>query len=213
MISIIRMGSQKKKGSVWDHILARREELQGSLQGKGRLLYLTKRARHEDASLFVHAADPNILGDFISNHLGKIEDLASIHVINMIKPVFFPLPKDTGTMKRFSVTLWVLPKDLATVYETLAKRALPDGFLMTYLAFTFRLAGDCIQFSLLAEKEETLNEYLTEVVNRMPGVQNTTVNLIEETVPLVSYDEWKQYSSKHSIVVSWNEEHMISSLG
>lgn len=212
MIAIIRMGSQKKKGSVWNHILVHKNELQAGIGEKGRLLYLSKRARHEDASLFVHTADPNILGDFISNHLGKIEDLASIHVINMLKPVFFPLPKDTGTMKRFSVTLWVLPKHLGNVYETLAKRDLPDGLLMTYLAFTFRLAGDCIQFSLLEAKEETLNVYLTEVVNRMPGVQNTTVNLIEETVPLVSYDEWRQYSSRHSIVVAWNEEHMLSSL-
>jgi len=81
---------------------------------------------------------------------------------------------------------------------------------MAYIAYTCHLFGDCIQFSILAEGEEALAKYVTEVVDKIPGVLNSTVNLIEMTRPLVSYDEWKQYSSKHGIVPSWDEELMIN---
>jgi len=128
----------------------------------------------------------------------------------MIKPVFYPLPKDTKNMKRFTITLKVFTKNLKDVYQNITTAALPDGLKMAYIAYTFHLFGDCIQFSILAEKEETLNKYLTEVVNKIPGVLNTTINLIERTRPLVSYDEWKQYSSKHGLVPFWDEELMIN---
>jgi translation elongation factor EF-1beta len=185
-------------------------ELQESIKGKGQLLYLSKRAKHEDISLFVHMVDPDILGDFIAEHLNKIEDITGIWVINMIKPAFYPLPKDTKNMKRYAITMKVFPKNLKDVYQNIASSSLPDGLKMAYIAYTFHLFGDCIQFSILAEKEETLNKYLTERVDKIPGVLSTTVNLIERTRPLVSYDEWKQYSSEYGIVSSWDEALMIN---
>jgi len=209
MISIIRLKSQERKEKICDYVMSQVNELQESIKGKGQLLYLSKRAKHEDVSLFVHMVDPDILGDFIAEHLNKIEHITGIWVINMIKPVFYPLPKDTKNMKRFAITMKVFPKNLKDVYRNIATAALPDGLKMAYIAYTFHLFGDSIQFSILAEKEETLNKYLTEVVNKIPGVLSTTVNLIERTRPLVSYDEWKQYSSEYGIVPSWDEVLMI----
>jgi hypothetical protein len=209
MISIIRLKSQEKKERICDYIMSHINGLQESIKGKGQLLYLSKRAKHEDVSLFVHMVDPDILGDFIAEHLNKIEHVTGIWVINMIKPVFYPLPKDTKNMKRYAITVKIFPRNLKDVYQNIAASALPDGLKMAYIAYTFHLFGDCIQFSILAEKEEILNKYLTEVVNKIPGVLSTTVNLIERTRSLVSYDEWKQYSSEHGIVPSWDEELMI----
>jgi translation elongation factor EF-1beta len=209
MISIIRLKSQERKEKICDYVMSQVNELQESIKGKGQLLYLSKRAKHEDISLFVHMVDPDILGDFIAEHLNKIEHVTGIWVINMIKPVFYPLPKDTRNMKRYAITMKVFPENLKDVYQNIASSSLPDGLKMAYIAYTFHLFGDCIQFSILAEKEETLNKYLTEVVDKIPGVLSTTVNLIERTRPLVSYDEWKQYSSEYGIVSSWDEALMI----
>lgn len=210
MITIIRMKSQEHREKFFDYIISQKEELQKGIEGKGRLLYLSKRAKHEDVSLFIHTLNPDVLGDFIADHLSKIEHITSTWVINMIKPVFYPLPKDTKNMKRFTITLKVFPKSLKDVYQSIVNATLPDGFKMAYTAYTCHLFGDCIQFSILAENEETLNKYLAEAVNKIPGVLNTTINLIEMTRPLVSYDEWKQYSSIHGIVPSWDETLMIS---
>ncbi|MDH4219190.1 MAG: hypothetical protein OEZ52_06385 [Candidatus Aminicenantes bacterium] len=210
MITIIRLKSQERKERICDLVMAQMDELQESIKGKGQLLYLSKRVKHEDVSLFIHTVDPNVLGDFIVGHLNGVEHITDIWVINMIKPIFYPLPKDTGNMKRFTITLKVFPKNLKEVYQNIASATLPDGLKMAYIAYTFHLFGDSIQLSILAEKEETLNRYLTEVINKIAGVVNTTVNLIERTRPLVSYEEWKQYSAYHNLVPSWDEDFMIN---
>jgi hypothetical protein len=210
MINIIRLQSLGNKERICDIIMSHIDELQDSIKGKGQLLYLSKRVRHKDVSLFIHTNDPGVLGDFIAERLSFVEGLTDIWVINMIKPVFFPLPKDTKDMKRFSVTLKVFPTKLKEVYQNIASAILPDNLKLAYIAYTFHLFGDSIQFSILAETEDALNKYLADEVNRMPGVLKTTVNEIERTRPLVSYGEWKHYSSQHGIVPAWDEELMIN---
>jgi len=210
MITIIRLKSQEYKEKICDSIFSHKDELQKGIEGKGRLLYLSKRAKHEDVSLFIHTLNSDALGDFIADYLSKIEHITSTWVINLIKPMFYPLPKDTKDLKRFTITLKVFPKNLKDVYQNIATSTLPKGLKMAYIAYTCHLFGDCIQFSILAEEEKALNKYLAEAVNKIPGVLQTTINLIERTRPLVSYDEWKQYSAKHGIIPSWNEEFMIN---
>ncbi len=209
MISIIRLNSQERKERICDLVMAQLDELQESLKDKGQLLYLTKRARHEDVSLFVHTVDPNFLADFIAEHLNKIEHITGIWVIHMIKPIFYPLPKDTRNMNRHAISLRVFIKNLKAVYQHIASAPLPEGLKMAYIAYTFHLFEDSIQFSILTENEKVLNNYLTAVVEKMPGVLRTTVNLIERTRPLVSYDAWREYSSKHGIVPSWDANLMV----
>lgn len=210
MINIIRLKSQEMKHRISDSVMSKIDELQESLKGEGQLLYLSKRAKHEDVSLFIHTTGPGALGDFISKHLNKIEHITDIWVINMIKPVFYPLPRDTKNFKRFAITVKVFPRNLDEVYQNIAAASLPDGLRMAYIAYAFHLFGDSIQFSILADDEQVLNNYLTEVINKMPGVVNSTVNQIESTKPLVSYEEWKQYSSDHKLVPSWDETSMVN---
>jgi hypothetical protein len=209
MINIIRLQSQESRVKICDVIMSQIEELQESIKGKGQLLYLSKRIKHRDVSLFIHTNNPGVLGDFIAERLSNVENLTDIWVINMIKPIFFPLPKDTKGLKRYTITLKVFPKKLKDVYQNIASVVLPESLKIAYLAYTFHLFGDSIQFSILADSEEALNRYVKESVNKIPGVVKTAINEIERTRPLVSYEEWKQYSSSHGIVPSWDEELMV----
>jgi hypothetical protein len=231
MISIVRMKSQKKSDTIWNYIIAHKDELQSSINGQGRLLYLTKREMksgnesyedvyeqllyltkhemHEDVSLFVHMSDPDALADFMVHRLSRIKNLASICIIHMLKSVFFPLSEDTRNMKRFMVSLRVSPNRLTQVYEKVAKLTVPFDLHMAYLAYTFHLFGDCIQLSILAEKDEIFNRFLTEMIRENPGILKADVNRIMRTKPLISYSEWKEYASRFKIVPAWDEELMI----
>lgn len=210
MISIIRIRSQEQKEWICEYIVSQKDYLQDGIEGKGQLLYLSNRAKHEDVSLFIHTVDEDALGDFIADHLNQIEHILSIWVINMIKPIFYPLPRDTKSMTRYTVTLKVYPKKLKETYQAIASSALAEGLKMAYIAYTCHLFGDCIQFSILADNEERLKKHITGVINKMPGVLKSTVNPIVKTWPLVSYDEWKKYSFKHGIIPSWDAESMIN---
>ena len=210
MIAIVRMKAQEQRDTLWEYLVEHSGELQGRLEQEGRLLFLSQRARHEDVSLFVHVADPDVLASLIARDLAKIEGMTGCWMINMLRPLFFPLPRDTSGMSRHAITVRASPPKLEEVYESLSRSEMPPGVLMAYLALTCHLYGDCLQFSVLAEDENALNQHLDESVRTLPGVLHLTVSLIERTKPLVSYDEWGEYSAAHP---SWDAAHMINQFG
>ena len=224
MIAIIRILSEEdgdklrdaivahKKGSlISEYIIEHKEELQSQIEGKGHLLYLTrlaKIARRGDVSLVVHMNEPGQVAEFVARTLSKIEGVTSIWIINLFKPVFYPLPKDTKRFKRYAITINTAPNLTSEVYETLETTKLPDDLLKSYLGYTFSSFGESLQFSILAEHDEAANKYLAEL-NAMSGVKRTNLFPIEMTKPLFSYDEWKDYSKKHNIVPSWDDKTMM----
>lgn len=189
MISLIRIQTQEKPDILWNEVLNKREKLQEAIGNKGRLLYVSKRHNYNEASLFVHVEDNNMLADFISNHLSKLNDVTAIWLINMLKPVFFPFGKETDQVKRYTITLKVFPSRLSEVYKRLANLELPGGMKMVYFAYTFHLFGDAIQFSLLVEDGAILQKYVKDVINNIPGVLQSTVCEIERTHHFISHEE------------------------
>jgi len=203
------MQSQEHREKIWDNILDNLEMLKEDMEDKGQLLYLTQRARQQDISLFVHVIDCNTIGDFITKELCDIKDITSIWAIHMMKPLFFPLPKETEHLTRFSITAKVYPTKLREVYENLVTQLPHEKILMAYIAFTFHLFTESVIFSLLAENAETLEKYVRDRIDTIPGVIGTTINRISRTKPLISYDVWKKYALQQSIVPTWDAAHMI----
>ena len=66
MIAIVRMKAQERRDQLWDYVVDHAGDLQKRLESEGRLLFLSQRARHEDISLFVHVADPDVLAGLIA---------------------------------------------------------------------------------------------------------------------------------------------------
>jgi len=210
MIAIIRIQAQEKPELLWNDALLNKDRLQEVLGSKGKLLYLSKRRHYNEVSLFLHVADANILGDFIAGHLAKLESVTGIWLINMLKPVFHPLPKDAAAMKRYTVTIKAFSPKLSEIYGALANQPPSGNVSIGYLAYTCHLFGDCIQISLQAPDSAGIQKYIDEVISKIPGVLRTTVCEIEKTHPFVSYEEWQKYISKNSMLVDWDEHHMVT---
>lgn len=210
MICIVRIQSQEKTGVLCNEILQNKATLQNVLGNKGKMLYLSKRAKYNEASLFLHIADTNVLGDFIAQHLAKLNGVDGIWLINMLKPVFFPFPKDARRQKRYTVAIKAYSPRLSEVYSALANLANSEIVTITYLAYTCHLFSDCIQLSLQASNETDIPKYVNEVINNIPGVLKTTICEIEKTHPFISYEEWQKYIAQNAILVDWNEQNMVA---
>ncbi|MBI5779021.1 MAG: hypothetical protein HZA49_06155 [Planctomycetes bacterium] len=210
MICIIRIQAQEKPELLWNDVLSKKDKLQEVLNGKGKILYLSKRRNYNEVSLFVHVADANILGCFIANHLAKLEGVTGIWLINMLKPVFHPLPNDAGKMKRYTVTIKAYSPKLGEIYSALANLAPSDDVSVGYLAYTCHLFGDCIQISLQAPDSVRIQKCIDEVISKIPGVLRTTLCEIERTHPFVAYEEWQKYISRNAVLVDWDDRHMVA---
>ena len=211
MIVVVRIQSQTDSPMLWDEVVSRKEQLQGILGGNGKILYISKRHNCNEASIFMHVANTAALGDFIAGHLAKIRGVDAVWLLNMLKPAFFASPPDVDEMERYTVTLKADPKKLTGIYDNLFSLELPPDTHMTYLAYTFHLFGDCLQFSLVTRNGAKLQEYIKNTVGSMPGVLHTTTRKIEKTALFVRHGEWKKYISQ-TTGVNWNDKYTMERL-
>ena len=207
MISIIRMLTNGESNQLWSTIIDQKDPLQSALDTKGRLLYLTKRAGFNEASLLVHTNDLNALTELMIAHLSTMKEISAISVIHLFRPKFFPIPKDTSHMKRFVITIKAKPKHRAEIYRKLLNPNVPKGLRKVYYGFTFHHYEDDFQYSILADDEETMQEFVDENIDTMDGVTKTKVCPIEKTQPFISYrdyKEWLQHTSGDNSTPGWH---------
>ncbi len=204
MIVIVRMLTDSDAKKLWDSIIFQKDLLQSSLDKKGRLLYLTKRVGCNEASLFIHTNDLNGVIDLVLGPLGKIEGVTDISIIHLLRPRFFPVPKDTYGMKRFVITAKVNPQQYREVYKKLLNPNIPEGLRKVYYAFTFQQHEGDLQYSLLAEEEESVRKFVTEHINTINGIISTQLQQAEKTKPFISYKEWLEYTSEGNAVPAWH---------
>jgi hypothetical protein len=195
MLIIIRIHSKGPIETIWDEIIRQQEPIQKAFADKCHILYLTKRQGFSnEASLFVDVSDDSTLSDLVVHHLSKIKDIENFIIHHLLRPKFYPLPRDTKEYKRFIINLKVGAPYLADVYRKLINPSIPEGMKKVYFAFTFHHSSDCIQFSVLSQSEDVLREYVAEVIERLPGVVRTTIIPIERSKPFISYKTYQGFA-------------------
>ncbi len=204
MILIVRLSNDGDANKMWSAIIDQKDLLQSALGKKGRLLYLTNRVGFNEASLFIHATDFNSIIKLVTDHLNILDEVSAISITHLYKPRFFPLPKDTYNLKRFIVNLNVHPKSLKDVYKKLLNPNLSEGIRKVYYSFTFHDYNEAMQYSLLAEDEKSVQEFIAESIQSIKGVISTVVHQAEKTKPFISYKEWLEYTSEGNDVPAWH---------
>jgi hypothetical protein len=195
MLIIIRIHSKGPIETIWDEIIRQQEAIQKAFADKCHILYLTKRQGFgNEANLFVDVSDDSTLSDLVVHHLAKIKDVENFIIHHLLRPKFYPLPRDTKEYKRFIINLKVEASYLADVYRKLINPSIPEGMKKVYFAFTFHHSSDCIQFSVLSKSEDVLREYVAEVIERLPGVVRTTIIPVERSKPFISYKTYQSLS-------------------
>jgi hypothetical protein len=195
MLIIIRIHSKGPIETIWDEIIRQQEPIQKAFADKCHILYLTKRQGFSnEASLFVDVSDDSTLSDLVVHHLTKIKYTENFIIHHLLRPKFYPLPRDTKEYKRFIINLKVEAPYLADVYRKLINPSIPEGMKKVYFAFTFHHSSDCIQFSVLSKSEDVLREYVAEVIERLPGVVRTTIIPIERSKPFISYKTYQSFA-------------------
>jgi len=156
-----------------------------------RPLFLTHRDMQEDTSLIVKADDPDSLADFIATHIASIPNLRGIWVLNMANIKVFRLPKDRPRdLRRFTVTIDALPRNVHNVYERISNLRPSDEIIITYIAQTFQSFNAAIMVSVLARSRNHMEAFVREYISPIQGVDGTEITYISKTLRLVSPEQW-----------------------
>ena len=96
------------------------------------------------------------------------------------------------------------PKSLKDVYKKLLNPNLPEGIIKVYYAFTFQNNNEALQYSVLAEDEESAQKFIAKSIHSIDGIIETELHQAEKTKPFISYKEWLEYTSEGNDMPDWH---------
>lgn len=194
MLAIVRIKMRDGSDLLWDYVLENKDKIEKEFNGQAKLMYITKRARQEDTSLFISAENPDVLGNFIAKRVSTIEGADKIWIINLMGMKFFKIPeKLLMEWQRAVVTIRAYPNRFAGIYSAISKLAPTSDAAPVYIAYTFHLFEDSLMFSLIAKDVKGVQQYLESNIKDLPGIFGYTTNFIEKQQRLASKNHWKDY--------------------
>jgi len=172
--------------------------LEKEFDGKAKLVYITKRARHEDTNLFVKADDPDVRGAFVAMRIAKIEGVDAVWIFNPTNMKFFYIKESLLNKRtRFTVTIKAYPREFENIYNTLSNISENRTIVPMYLAYTFHLYSDSILFSFVAKDEKTAQKFVATKIGVLPGVLGASISTIKRQHCLASEEEWEAHIRAH----------------
>jgi DNA-binding Lrp family transcriptional regulator len=159
-----------------------------------KLLYLTQRSHENEISVILDIKNTDALGDFITRHLSTLDNIKGVRIFNLIRPRFFPIPKDTSMdYKRFAIAIKADPKEYANIYHSIMELEPEENAIVTYIAYTFEAISQDILVSIIARDFNAVNNFVKNRIEVIKGVRDTTIEHITKTKRLIAHDKWEKY--------------------
>jgi DNA-binding Lrp family transcriptional regulator len=194
MLAIVRVKMRNGNNDLWNYIVENDNTIESEFNGEAKLMYITRRARHEDTSLFIRAKNPDVLGNFVANNIATIEGADKIWMINLMGMKFFKIPeKLLDEWQRSVVTVRAYPSKYSDIYNSISNLAPNSDVAPVYLAYTFHLYGDSLMFSLVSKDVNSAQKFIEDNIKNLPGVFGHTTTVIEKQQRLAGKDDWKEY--------------------
>jgi hypothetical protein len=192
MMAIVRIKTTNNNDLCWNHIKENHTELEKRFDNCVEIMYMSRRVKYNDISLFIQAGTPDCFGDFISKIIAKIPGVDEVWMFNMLNMKFFYIPEILlDEWNRFVVTIRTEPNKFEETYYKLSTIYPTTEAAPVYIAYTFHLFGDSIMFSFVAKDETAANKFVEENIKNIPDVFVTLQAGIQDQVRLTSPESWK----------------------
>jgi hypothetical protein len=200
MLAIVRVKTENATDVLWNYIKDNHFKLEKKFDNCVEIMYMTKREKYNDTSLFIQSGSPDCIGDFIAKIIANIPKVEEIWMFNVMNMKFYYIPEILlEQWQRFSVTIRTPPKRFEKTYYELSKIIPSTDAAPVFLAYTFHMYGDSIKFSLVAKDVEVAKKFVKENVNRLPDVHTTHLIGIEKQERLTSPESWKLFVKSNLI--------------
>jgi len=210
MMTILMIDVEAGKEDLFESLHKKLKELRENQTYKGiDVLYLARCFTHSDISLMIDLADPEILPEFITQEILKMEGAWDIQTIHLLNPHFFKLPPNMNykTYGHFTITLDVRSDRTDEVFKEIRNLAASDEAAISFLAYSFHSYDNDIILSLLAPDIQSAGKFVDDKIRTVNGVIDTFLWQISKWKFVISEKDWFKYINYSRLADDVDLEH------
>ena len=194
MMMIVRLYPRYEVDKVWDFV----DKKFSKIKGTGVLpLFMSEQDSQNYVSVILEVGDPDALITLFERDLAGCHEIADTRTVALVKPAFFPVPRSVSSgISRFLVPVKINPCNYTEVFEKVLKLEPPKGIHFAYVTLT--LGEEDMIISLLGKDWDSVRSFVSEKIEKIPGVESIRIGLTHRTKRLVDLGTWKHHQEKYA---------------
>jgi len=166
-------------------------------------LYISQREEKDFLSIMYDVTNIDSFADILVKGIPPAANSEKTRTITLLKPVFFPAPKDRPTqLERYQVALRVTSDELVSVFSHMAHLGYPNDLFPTYAAFSF--GEDDILVSMLSVSRDKIKAFVRDNIESQKGVLGVDISRINISKRLAPAEMWKKYRESRYLFKPYN---------
>lgn len=166
-------------------------------------LYVSQQEEKDFMSIIYDVKDIDSFADVLVKGIPPAANSEKTRTITLLKPVFFPAPKDRPSrLERYQVALRVRSDELASVFSHMVHLDYPNDLFPTYAAYSF--GDDDILMSMLSVSRDKIKAFVKDNIESQKGVLGVDIARINMSKRLAPADMWKKYRENKYLFKPYN---------
>ena len=189
MMLIVRVFPKEKLKDSWDRAVNSLEKMSNE---NCTPLYISQQEEKDFMSIIFDVKDTDAFTDVLVRNIPSGANSEKTRTIILLKPVFFPAPKDRPEhLERYQVALRVASDELNNVFNHTVHLDYPVDLFPTYAAYSF--GEDDILMSMLSISRDKVRAFVKEKIESQEGVLGVDIGRIDRSKRLAPLETWRRY--------------------
>ena len=189
MMILLRIFPKQDLSDSWRRALANSDKISNK---DCTPLYASQQEEKDFMSIMYDVKDIDSFADVLVSKIPLAVNSKKTRTITLLKPVFFPAPKDRPEqLERYQVAMHVASDEVNNVFNRILHLNYPADLFPTYAAYSF--GEDDILVSMLSISRDKLRAFVKEKIESQKGVLSADVARIDMSKRLAPLEMWRRY--------------------
>ncbi len=172
MMMIVRLFPKANLDKIWDFVenIIAKESTETVIP-----LYATQAEGMMSVGVIFDVKDPDNIAHFLTETLSesKCKECHHSKTISLMKPVFFPIPKEKPeNMQRYVIRIYTNARYYKDIYNHLIDYKYPFNLFPIYVSYS--LGDEDIVMTAAADSPETVNNFVRKNIRGLDGADTVT---------------------------------------
>ena len=189
MMILLRIFPKQDLSDSWRRALANSDDITNK---DCTPLYASQQEEKDFMSIMYDVKDIDSFAEVLVSKIPLAVNSKKTRTITLLKPVFFPAPKDRPEqLERYQVAIRVASDEVNNVFNRILHLNYPVNLFPTYAAYSF--GEDDILVSMLSISRDKLRAFVKEKIESQQGVLSVDIARIDMSKRLAPLEMWRRY--------------------